>query len=389
MEVVKKAIDKMVERGVIANNGKNENESFNIVEKTNIEETHDHVIDVNIINYLHEDFFTKIKSQFQNDIDSRLNESNLICKDYIDKQITLLSKTKETCDDPSYLINNMREEISFLRSEMKSKDSIIELLIKDNPRRQEMLPIANERDNTLNRNINNYEEFISPKKTVRCNNSALGNNFPITTENRYSMFNEENRNGCNKQKQNDEYSRDTSGKHYQNKKRTNNKRNITILGTSIIKDIKPYKMNKSLEPGSKIYVKPFSGAKVSCMRDYVKPSLRYNPDLIILGAGANDLKSEKTAEMISDEIIDLASDMKSDTNEIMVSGIVPRNDDISLHEKGERVNELIREMCHSKGLGYVDNSNINPNKHLNGSGVHLNYHGTSILAKNFLNAIKI
>ena len=41
------------------------------------------------------------------------------------------------------------------------------------------------------------------------------------------------------------------GKHQKNKKR-NKKRSITILGTSIIKDTKPYKMNKSLEPGRKI-----------------------------------------------------------------------------------------------------------------------------------------
>ena len=302
-------------------------------------------------------------------------------------------------------VKKLEADIDFLKDELKAKNEIIKIL-STTEAREPADPIKtcyknghnngnSERHGEGDGYGNNdpyHEEFINPKKTFRYNNRALGNNFPITTENRYSVFNEEikntNRSGCNEQKQNDEYSRDMSGKHYHNKKR-NNKRSITILGTSIIKDIKPYKMNKSLEPGSKIYVKSFSGAKVSCMRDHVRPSLRYNPDLIILGAGANDLKSEKTPEMISDEIINLASDMKSDTNEIMVSGIVPRNDDASLHEKGERVNELTREMCHSKGLGYVDNSNIDPNKHLNGSGVHLNYHGTSILVKNFLNAIKI
>ena len=38
--------------------------------------------------------------------------------------------------------------------------------------------------------------------------------------------------------------------------------------------------------------------------------------------------------------------------------------------------------------GFLDNANIT-NKYLNGSGLHLNYHGTAALANNFLRIINV
>ena len=46
------------------------------------------------------------------------------------------------------------------------------------------------------------------------------------------------------------------------------------------------------------------------MNDYVKPSLKYDLDHIIIHVGTNDLRSEKTPLHIANEIIQLASEMK-------------------------------------------------------------------------------
>ena len=48
-------------------------------------------------------------------------------------------------------------------------------------------------------------------------------------------------------------------------------------GDSILKHVQGYEISKSFE-NCKTYVKSFSGAKIRDMQDYVKPTLRENPD---------------------------------------------------------------------------------------------------------------
>ena len=146
-------------------------------------------------------------------------------------------------------------------------------------------------------------------------------------------------------------------------------------------------MKKTALLSNKIYVKSFPGATTSCMIHHVKPSLKFDPDLLILHSGSNALRSEKRPSEIADDIVNLAIDMKNEKNDVMVSGIVPRNDNMNI--RGQKVNELLKLICARKHLGYIDNSNIIPEKHLNGSGSNLNYRGTIELANNFLDGIKL
>ena len=46
------------------------------------------------------------------------------------------------------------------------------------------------------------------------------------------------------------------------------------------------------------------------MQDYVKPTLRQNPDQIIVHVGANDVPSNKRPEKIEDSIIGVATSLK-------------------------------------------------------------------------------
>ena len=163
-------------------------------------------------------------------------------------------------------------------------------------------------------------------------------------------------------------------------------RSTTIIGDSIVKDIKPHKIRNALPLGEKLYVKSFSGASTECMADHIKPTLRYKPDLIILHTGSNDLRSEKTVEKIAEDILQLAKDSKTTENEIIISGIVPRSD--NLNNKGQKVNLHLERLCYDNNIVFIDNNFIKPSKHLNGSGLNLNYQGTAALASNFLNYIK-
>ena len=88
-----------------------------------------------------------------------------------------------------------------------------------------------------------------------------------------------------------------------------------ILGDSIVKNVNGYLLTKKLRNKKLIKVRSFNGAKVSCMYDHVKPTIReFNPNHITLHIGANELKSSETASQMSRSVIDLALSLKSETN---------------------------------------------------------------------------
>ena len=159
-----------------------------------------------------------------------------------------------------------------------------------------------------------------------------------------------------------------------------------MLGDTMIKNIETHKMKRCMKPREQIYVQTFTGATVADMDDYAKPTQKHKPDVIILHTGTNDLKLTKSPEEISNDIIKLALDMKTDVNEIIVSGIVTRDDEHN--EKGRKVNDFLIIECTKHALCFLDNSNISK-KHLNGSGLNLNYHGTVALANNVLRMINV
>ena len=88
------------------------------------------------------------------------------------------------------------------------------------------------------------------------------------------------------------------------------------------------------------------------MYDHAKPTIReVNPEHIILHVGTNDLNSEKTSSQISNSIIDLANSLKNETNNIHVSLIVPRND--NLNNKVKEVNNRLINMCEQRNIKII------------------------------------
>ena len=148
-------------------------------------------------------------------------------------------------------------------------------------------------------------------------------------------------------------------------------------------------MKKFMNHNERIFVRSFPGATVEDMADHVKPSLRHSPDLLVLHAGTNDLRSEMPAKRIADNIVKLALEMKSDSNDVMISSLIGRADDENLHLKSLEVNNILVDECNRYSLFFINNNNIDPSQHLNGGGLHLNYDGTDKLTKNFLESIRI
>ena len=123
------------------------------------------------------------------------------------------------------------------------------------------------------------------------------------------------------------------------------------------------------------------------MKSYVLPTKEYDNDIVILHCGTNDLRGNKEPKDIANEIGELALSIKTVSNDIMISGIVPRRD--SLHEKGKKVNEQLKVICREKNMHFIDNTNISPYRDLNSSGLHLNFEGTYVLGGNLVDAIRL
>ena len=80
----------------------------------------------------------------------------------------------------------------------------------------------------------------------------------------------------------------------------------------MIKKLNGYFLTKNVRHKYLIKVRSFSGAKVSCMVDHVKPTLRDDkPDHIILHVGTNDLRTEKTGNQITKSVMDLTTSLKT------------------------------------------------------------------------------
>ena len=137
-----------------------------------------------------------------------------------------------------------------------------------------------------------------------------------------------------------------------------------ILGDSIVKNVNGYLLTKKLQNKKLIKVRLFSGAKVSCMFDHVKPTIReFNPNHIILHIRTNELKSSKIASQISRSVIDLALSLKSEKNTVTISLTVPRKD--SLNNKAQEVNSRLINTCGKHDITFVDHTDtIDIERHL-------------------------
>ena len=155
-----------------------------------------------------------------------------------------------------------------------------------------------------------------------------------------------------------------------------------ILGDSRVKKLNGFLLTRKLKHKCFVKVRPFSSAKVKCMYDHVKSTIRdVNPDHVILNCGTNDLNSERTASQIARSIIELALSLKSKDNKISVSLFVPRND--NLNNKASEVKCRLAHMCAERNMTYIDHTNsIQPENHLNESKLHFNRYGTIAFANN-------
>ena len=150
----------------------------------------------------------------------------------------------------------------------------------------------------------------------------------------------------------------------------------------MVKKLNGFLLTRKLNHKCLVKVRPFNSAKVRCMHDHVKPTVRdFDPDHIILHCGTNDLNSDRTSSQIAREIIDLATSLKSDKNKISISLLTPRRD--KLNNKASEVNNRLINMRSHRNIAYIDHSSSIQKNHINESNVNLNRYGTVVFANTF------
>ena len=160
---------------------------------------------------------------------------------------------------------------------------------------------------------------------------------------------------------------------------------LLIVGDSIVKNIKPYKMKKSTKYVTT--VKSIPGATTEGMSHHVKGCMvDFAPDVVLLHCGTNDFKKDLTPQKIAHNILRLAKEVSDGAkSDVLVSGIINRGD--VYHAKVQKVNEFLSEIRTRKNVKYIDNGKIGLDM-LNRSKLHLNRFGAIQLVKNYREILK-
>ena len=302
-----------------------------------------------LLEFMDEKFYQSIKNMISKEVERTidLKLSSFVKQGSGDNAHKLKHTHEQDINHLKKVIALQNKDIEFLREQIKSKDVIIKMVLQD----------VTKNNVTMETKSNN--DLSNVNKTSQLNNMAETSSWSNNK----------------KKKGNGELRANGKSKH----------RSVAILGDSTIKNIEPHKVRKSLKTDQKVYIKSFPGASTKDMESYSIPTKSYGNDLIILHCGTNDLRTSKSPNEISRMILELANDMKTEDNDVMISGILPRNDE--LNSKGKSVNSNLKTLCKDK-YHFIDNSNI-AFRHLNSSKLHLNIDGDYMLGSNFVNAINL
>ena len=312
--------------------------------------------------------FRNVKSLFLTEFKSFKNEFLQSC---VKHSLSEKVHGNSASEISERFINHLKEQISFLREQLRNKDKIINSLIAQLSKNSEVIetPVINQQDKNLF--LKTAEENTTPVKEKLSHNTETTNNrdlntsviktsnvdFTIEKSDEIETDLPNNTNKINPESENKQVIRKNND--------IKTQKSVIILGDSMVKHINGWEISKRLQSDCKVYVKQFSGARTKCMKDYMKPSLRENPDHFILHVGTIDLNKERSPELIAKSIVDLATTLKGNSRYVSVANIIVRTDNSNLNEKGCEENAHLTEMYKERKLNLINHSKKIKLNHLN------------------------
>ena len=195
--------------------------------------------------FIDETFCSTLISKIKSEVKLAMHE--FVNHDAIQNLKYTNEKTETSLKD----ITTLKDQITFLRNEIQSKDKIIELMIKD-----KFNDKAEKKVNFVAKST-----VTNKESKIRVENTARNRNIKISEE-----------------------------------VGSKNDRTTVNLGDSIIKDVEQHKIRKGINNKERVSVKHLPGATVDDMKNYIIPLKRYENDLVILNTGTNDLKKNEVGE---------------------------------------------------------------------------------------------
>ena len=158
---------------------------------------------------------------------------------------------------------------------------------------------------------------------------------------------------------------------------------IILLGDSIIKHIDPKKLSRRT-----VYKYTYPGKTCEEIKEAVDDlPTDLDPSHVILHCGTNNLVID-SADVCVTKIKNLAEKVenKFPNAKLGISGLTYR-EDIVVNSMQVDVNEKLKKLCLDSNFTYIDNSTIDQTC-LNGSKLHLNGKGSSLLAVRFIKFLR-
>ena len=147
-------------------------------------------------------------------------------------------------------------------------------------------------------------------------------------------------------------------------------KNVVVLVDSIVKGIHGWRLSRTRN-APLVTVKSFPAATTQDMDSYCLPTIRAQPDELILHIGTNDLQMNTSCQVI-DNIVNLADNI-SQKNHL---------DKPNVDSKVVEINNGLRKFAANRGWKFILHNNINRKNHFNSSGLHLSHEGNSLFAPN-------
>ena len=272
----------------------------------------------------------------------------------LNENINICPKDNKTFAELKVKLEFLEKENLSLKEKAKRKQNIIQSILDQNA---ELLKLNNSYGNNI---ISQYVENVSrnnEKKQKKSSRQLLEKLDLKPSQRKDLQDNKENK------------------KHSQVKWKKEEKKNICIVGNSILKNI----TGSGLSKDHTVKIRPHPGATTVDMIDYIKPELRHKPDIVILHCGTNDITNDvNTVKKIKKLVKEIEENDGS--TDIVISGLIKRFDRNAIDDI-ERINEKLKRWCIGKRLTFIDNNNINESC-LNRGKLHLNRRGSSYLVNN-------
>ena len=129
------------------------------------------------------------------------------------------------------------------------------------------------------------------------------------------------------------------------------------------------------------------GATTDDIIDYVGPTARKKPDMIIIYTGTNHIQNKvNTLQKIRKVITTIKEIDVNNEIQIAFSSVI-HHDDQDFEKEIKEINRKLKNLCKGKGIKFINNTNIDDSC-LNRSKLHLNKSGTTLLVKTFSQALK-